>query len=102
MEPQAEFATGEMVRLRIQINAREKIKDARLVVALCSPVHGVLSSVSTPYQGIHFDVDLPGRVITLEIPKIPFLIAPITSIFHCLDRKKSISIIVARCGEFFG
>ena len=43
MEPQAEFETGETVRLRIQINARETIKDARLVVALCSPVHGVLT-----------------------------------------------------------
>jgi hypothetical protein len=74
MEPQTEFETGETVRLRIQINARKKIKDARLVVALCSPVHGVLSSVSTPYQGVHFDVDLPGRVITLEVPKIPFLV----------------------------
>jgi lipopolysaccharide transport system ATP-binding protein len=74
MEPQAEFETGETVRLRIQINARAKIKDARLIVALCSPVHGVLNSVSTPYQGIQFDVDPPGRVITLEFPKIPFLI----------------------------
>ena len=74
MEPQAEFETGETVRLRIQINAGAKIKDARLIVALCSPVHGVLNSVSTPYQGIQFDVDPPGRVITLEFPKIPFLI----------------------------
>lgn len=73
-EPQKEFETGENVHLRIQLNAQEPVNDARLVVALCSPVHGVLCSVSTAYQDVRFDVDVPGCVITLQYPQIPLLI----------------------------
>ncbi|MDG1875014.1 MAG: ABC transporter ATP-binding protein [Mariniblastus sp.] len=73
-EPQFEFETGETLNLRIQLNAKRLIKDARLVVALCSPVHGVLSSVSTSYQEVQFNVDEHGRAVTLKIPEIPLLI----------------------------
>lgn len=60
--------------MRIQLNAQTTIKDARLVVALCSPVHGVLSSVSSAYQDLRLDVDEKGRVVTLKLPGIPLLI----------------------------
>jgi lipopolysaccharide transport system ATP-binding protein len=73
-EPQNEFETGENVNLRIELQAQKPVKNARLVVALCSPVHGVLSSVSTPFQDVRFDVDVPGRVVTLRFPEIPLLI----------------------------
>lgn len=73
-EPQLEFETGERVTLRVNINVTQPIEDARLVVALCSPVHGVLTSVSTSYQGVRFDVDVPGRIVTLDFPEIPLLI----------------------------
>jgi hypothetical protein len=56
------------------LNAQQQIPRARLVVALCSPVHGVLSSVSTAYQDFRFDVDESGCIVTLQIPKIPLLI----------------------------
>lgn len=73
-DPQFEFETGETMNLRIQLKAEKLIKDARLVVALCSPVHGVLSSVSTAYQDVQFNVDEHGRVVTLRFPEIPLLI----------------------------
>ena len=73
-QPQKEFETGESVKLRVNLNTIEPVKNARLVVALCSPVHGVLSSISTSYQQVRFDVDAPGSVVTLEFPEIPLLI----------------------------
>lgn len=73
-QSQHEFETGETVRLKIHLGAQETIRRARLIVALCSPVHGVLSSVSTPYQDVQFDVVPPGCVVTLEFPGIPLLI----------------------------
>ncbi len=73
-EPQIEFETGQNLNLQVQLVAQEPVKNARLVVALCSPVHGVLSSVSTAFQDVRFDVDVPGCVVTLNIPKIPLLI----------------------------
>ena len=73
-QPQVEFETGETVRLKVHLKSQETIQHARLIVALCSPVHGVLSSVSTPYQDIQFDVVGPGCVVTLEFPAIPLLI----------------------------
>ncbi len=69
-----EFETGETVRVKIQLACDVPVKDARLVVALCSPVHGTLTSVSTPYQGVSFDLDPSGRMVTLEFPAIPLLI----------------------------
>jgi lipopolysaccharide transport system ATP-binding protein len=73
-DPQTEFETGESIGLKVQLNAQQQIPRARLVVALCSPVHGVLSSVSTAYQDFRFDVDESGCIVTLQIPKIPLLI----------------------------
>jgi lipopolysaccharide transport system ATP-binding protein len=73
-QPQLEFETGETIQLRVHLNAQETVKNARLVVALCSPVHGVLSSISTAYQDVRFDVDAPGCVVTLKLPEIPLLI----------------------------
>jgi len=72
--PQRDFETGETINLRIQIDSQITIKDARLVVALCSPVHGVLSSISSPHQDFRFDVDEHGRTVTLKMPRIPLLI----------------------------
>lgn len=73
-ESQTEFETGENIHLRIGLEAIQPISNARLVVALCSPVHGVLCSVSTPYQDVWFDVDVSGTLVTLSLPAIPLLI----------------------------
>lgn len=71
---QREFQTGDDIRVRIKLTAEQPIKDARLIVALCSPVLGSLSSVSTPYQQIKFDVLPPGREVVLTFPKIPLMV----------------------------
>ena len=71
---QIEFQTGETMQLQVRLSAQQEIKNARLVVALCSPVHGVLSSVSTAFQNIQFDIDKNGRTVTLKFPDIPLLI----------------------------
>ena len=73
-QSQTEFETGETIQLKVHLNVEQQIENARLVVALCSPVHGVLSSVSTAYQDVRFDVDVPGSIVTLQIPKLPLLI----------------------------
>jgi hypothetical protein len=72
--PQTEFATGDTVCLKIKLGCREPIRDARLIVALCSPVHGTLTSVSTPYQNVKFNLDANGQTVILVFPKIPLLI----------------------------
>ncbi len=69
-----EFQTGETVNLQIGLACRQRVPNARLVVALCSPVHGTISSVSTPYQDVTFDLDTGGRMVTLTFPEIPLLI----------------------------
>ncbi len=69
-----EFETGETLKLKIQLACREPVKDARLIVALCSPVHGSLASVSTPYQDVKFDLDEKGRTIILSFPNLPLLV----------------------------
>ncbi|MEM7785565.1 MAG: polysaccharide ABC transporter ATP-binding protein [Planctomycetota bacterium] len=72
--PQNEFETGELVQLKIQIKTKNRIPDARLIVAICSPVHGVLCSVSTPYQNVDLDIHPPEQMVTLNLPRIPFLL----------------------------
>ena len=73
-QPQLQFNTGETVCVQVKLNCRQPVKHARLVVALCSAVHGTLTSVSTPHQNVEFDLESPGRVITLSFPAIPLLI----------------------------
>ncbi len=71
---QREFKTGDTVGLKITIEAEEPIRDARLIVALASPVLGNLSSVSTPFQDVRFDVVPPGKTVTLVFPNLPFMV----------------------------
>ena len=65
--PRNEFETGETVKVNIRLGCRQPVRNARLVVALCSPVHGTLTSVSTPYQGISFDLDETGRIDRVDL-----------------------------------
>jgi lipopolysaccharide transport system ATP-binding protein len=73
-QSQREFQTGDEVRVRIKLTANQPIHNARVIVALCSPVLGSLSSVSTPYQQIKFDVLPPGRELFLAFPQIPLMV----------------------------
>ena len=73
-EERREFETGETIRVKIDLTCRDAVKNARLVVALCSPVHGTLTSVSTPHQDVRFNLDENGRTVTLTFPRIPLLI----------------------------
>ena len=73
-EKQTEFETGEPVRMRVHLHCKHQLKQARLVVALCSPVHGTLFSTSTPYQDVQFDLASPGGFVTLTFDRIPLLV----------------------------
>jgi lipopolysaccharide transport system ATP-binding protein len=77
-QPQKEFDTGQTVKLQIKLTCRQPIKNARLVVALCSPVHGVISSMSTVYHGVKFSldpkIDPDGKTVTLKFDDIRLLI----------------------------
>lgn len=77
-EPQKEFETGDSVSMRIKLTSRVHVKNARLVVALCSPVHGNLASVSTEYQKVRFDldpkIDADGKTVVITFDQIKLLI----------------------------
>ena len=73
-ELQTEFETGETVALQIELGCDQPVDRARLVVALCSPVHGELGSVSTPHQQFEFQLDPSGQTITLTLPDFPLML----------------------------
>ena len=77
-EPQSEFRTGDVVRLKIHLKTKEKIPSARIVVAVSSPTLGVLASISTAYQDFVFDLDPlthpEGMWLTLDLPRLPMLV----------------------------
>lgn len=73
-QPCIEFLTGATIGLKIRIESQQFVPDARLIVALQSPVSGVLSSVSSPYQPFHFDLNPGDRTILIEFPCFPFLV----------------------------
>lgn len=73
-QPQKEFSTGDTIRLRIELSSRERIAQARLIVALCSPVQGSIASVGSPHQDVFFELTPRGRTVTLEFPRLPLLI----------------------------
>ncbi len=73
-QPQTEFDTGNPVKLQIRVQSQEAVKNARLVVALASPVHGTLFSTSTAYQDVQFDIQKSGNQVTLTFDQIPLLV----------------------------
>ena len=73
-QKQTEFGTGDPIKVKIRLKAQAKLKNARLVVALSSPVHGTVFSTSTPYQDVQFDLDPPGQTVTLTFDRVPLLI----------------------------
>lgn len=72
--PCREFETGDDLRLRIELAARRPIANARLIVALASPIHGPLASISTPYQDFRFDIPEGEATVTLQFDRLPLLI----------------------------
>lgn len=102
--PQKAFRTGDNLRLKIQMESERRIPDARLIVALNSPVHGLLASVSTPYQRVRFDLEPGRKTIVLEFPEFPFLVGSyhfnvslygedITDFFHRVSGRGMFRII---------
>ena len=77
-KPQTEFETGDSLKVRILLKSKKKIENARVIVALNSPSIGVVSSVSTTYQEVRFDVDPAahpdGRTITVIFHNVPLLL----------------------------
>ncbi len=77
-EPQTEFQTNDSLKIRILLKSKKKIENARVIVALNSPSIGTVSSVSTAYQEVRFDVDPAvhpdGRMLTLSFQELPLLL----------------------------
>ncbi len=73
-QPQLEFETNETLRLQIQLRASQPIPNARLIAAICSPVHGMIASMSTAHQEFQLDLATGQQTIYLEFPKLPLLI----------------------------
>ena len=72
--PKNEFQTGDPLVLRLELKSKIHLPNARLVVALASPVHGGLASMSTPYQEFRFDLTPQGLVVQFKIDRLPLLI----------------------------
>jgi lipopolysaccharide transport system ATP-binding protein len=70
----SEFETGDSLQVEVTIEAKSKIQSARLIVALASPTHGVMSAVSTAYQNIELNLAPGTTKITLRIDTLPLLI----------------------------
>lgn len=69
-----EFQTNDTMTVAMDIDAKEAIENARLVVRLDSPTAGVLSAISSAYQSFDCNI-VPGRQrIELVLPELPFLI----------------------------
>ena len=77
-EPQTEFQTNDSLKIRILLKSKKKIENTRVIVALNSPSIGTVSSVSTAYQEVRFDVDPAahpdGRMLTLSFTELPLLL----------------------------
>ncbi|MEZ6095474.1 MAG: ABC transporter ATP-binding protein [Pirellulaceae bacterium] len=70
----AELRTGDSLTLNVELEAQETVRDARLVVAVGCANQEMLASVSTRYQGIHFDLQPGIHRVQLKIDAVPFLL----------------------------
>lgn len=77
-DPQTEFNTNDSLKLRIELKSKVKVNNARVVVALNSPSVGTLSSMSSKFKELRFDLDpethADGRTITLSFDSLPLLL----------------------------
>ena len=70
----AEFETGETLRIVVDIECEHAVPNARLIVALASPLHGVIAAVSSAYQEIELTLRPGTNRVTLAIAPLPLLI----------------------------
>lgn len=69
-----EFETGENLRVAVELECRHDIPDARLIVALASPTHGVLSAVSSAYKDVSLRLKTGTNRVVLNINSLPLLV----------------------------
>ena len=69
-----EFETGEQLKVRIEVDCEQPLDNARLIVALASPVHGVLASVATPHKQLQLNLPEGKSVVELKIDRSPMLV----------------------------
>ena len=69
-----EFETGEQLNVRVGIQCDQPVQGGRLIVALASPVHGVVSAVSTAYQNVELNLPAGKNVVTLQLDRPPMLV----------------------------
>ena len=69
-----DFETGENLQVAVEIECLEDIPDARSIVALASPTHGVVSAVSSAYQDVKLRLKTGNNRIVLKIDALPMLV----------------------------
>jgi lipopolysaccharide transport system ATP-binding protein len=73
-QPESEFQTGDTVRLQVELKCSRPIEDARLIMALASPTHGVISAVSSIYKNVDLNLQTGGNSIVLQFRDLPLLV----------------------------
>ncbi len=69
-----EFETGDNLQVEVTVDADREIRHARLIVALASPSHGVMSAVSTVYRNVELNLPPGKTVVRLRVDSLPLLV----------------------------
>ncbi|MEM8669854.1 MAG: ABC transporter ATP-binding protein [Planctomycetota bacterium] len=69
-----EFLTGDTIGVEIELRSKHRIPRARVTVAVESPTHGIVASLSTPYTGFEFDLLPTSTTIALKVNRLPLLV----------------------------
>ena len=70
-----EFQTDEQIHVRVLLEASQQVDQMNLFAALCSPVHGRISAMSTAFHGHEFSIHKDRTVcVTLTFDKTPLLL----------------------------
>lgn len=73
-KPQEDFETDEGIQVQVEIECERDIPEARLIVALASPTHGVISAVSSAYQDVDLRLRKGKNRVSLNFKQIPLLV----------------------------
>jgi len=72
--PRDEYSTGEDLLAEVNLSAKQRVANARLIVHVMTPSLGTLGSFASPHKGFAFDIEPPGGVLRFRMPKLPLLI----------------------------
>jgi len=72
--PREAYSTGEDLLAEVTLSAKREVANARLIVHVMTPSLGTLGSFASPHKGFRFDIEPPGTMLRLRMPKLPLLI----------------------------